>query len=52
MTAKIEKYFCYYWKNDKNFAMITDEDVAIMDELPDALQIRVYKDFLFEDFLE
>lgn len=34
MTSDFEKYFEYYWKNDKNVAISSEEDLAIMSELP------------------
>ena len=51
MTNSFEKYFQYYWKNDKNYAMLQDEDVAILSELPTDIQANVFRDFLFQDFL-
>ena len=52
MTNSFEKYFEYYWKNDKNYAMLQDEDVSILSELPTDIQAKVFRDFLFQDFLE
>ena len=47
MTAEFEKYFDYYWSNDKNYAMIEEEDLDILKELPYGIQSNIYKDFLF-----
>ena len=52
MTQKFEAYFEYFWKNDKNAAVATEEDNAIMRELPEQIKGSIYKDFLFQDFLE
>ena len=51
MSARFEKYFSYYWKNDKNYALIESDDRAIYSELPLKSQACIYKDFLFKDFL-
>ena len=34
MTNRFEKYFEYYWWNDKNYAICTEEDKAVLSELP------------------
>ena len=34
MTREFEKYFEYYWANDKNNAIKSEDDMALMDELP------------------
>ena len=52
MVTKFEKYFEYYWKNDKNYAIASEEDFCILRELPSHIQSDIYKDFLFVDFLE
>ena len=52
MIHKFEAYFEYYWKNDKNYAVATEDDMALLDELPSHIQANIYKDFLFEDFLD
>ena len=51
MSARFEKYFTYYWKNDKNYALIEADDRAMYSELPLKSQACIYKDFLFKDFL-
>lgn len=52
MVSKFEKYFQYYWKNNKNYAIADEEDQALLAELPVSIQSNIYKDFLFQDFLE
>ena len=47
MIQKIEKYFKYYWTNNKNYAIVNDEDLALLAELPSSIQSNIYKDFLF-----
>lgn len=51
-SRKFEKYFEYYWRNDKNYAITTPEDLEIFVELPPEIQGNIYKDFLFQDFLK
>ena len=51
MVAEFERYFEYYWQNDKTYAMVSEEDLAILDELPEDIQNCIFKDFLFKDFL-
>ena len=51
-SHKFEKYFEYYWRNDKNYAITTQEDLEIFVELPPEIQGNIYKDFLFQDFLK
>ena len=34
MSARFEKYFTYYWRNDKNYALVEGEDRDLYDELP------------------
>jgi hypothetical protein len=51
MTKQFELYFEYYWQNDKNYAIQSDEDRRFMNELPNNIRTDIYKDFLFADFL-
>ena len=37
MTSRFEKYFEYYWWNDKNYALVSVEDKAVLSELPPAI---------------
>ena len=34
MTKQFEKHFEYFWKNDKNYAVATEEDFELLTELP------------------
>ncbi len=52
MVAQMEEYFEYFWKNNKNYAIATDEDYAILSELPNNIKSSIFKDFLFQDFLD
>ena len=51
MTKKFERYFEYYWANDKNYAIKSDTDVRFMRELPNHIQTDIYRKFLFSDFI-
>ena len=34
MKAEFEEYFDYLWKNNKNWAVVQEEDLALFDQLP------------------
>jgi hypothetical protein len=34
MTKRIENYFDYYWANDKNYAIKSEDDLRFLQELP------------------
>jgi len=42
----------YRWQNDKNLAISTDADRAILSQLPLEIQRKIYSDFLFKKFLK
>ena len=48
---KVEEYFDYRWRNDKNLAVSTDEDKDMFKELPLDVKVRLYSDFLFNSFI-
>lgn len=52
LKRKIEAYFEYRWKNDKDFALgVNNEaDKEMLEQLPEVVQIKIYK-FLFSGFL-
>jgi len=52
MLKKFEAYFVYFWKNDKNYAMSSEEDKEMLSELPNHIQSNIYREFLFKDFLD
>ena len=41
MTRNIEAYFEYYWKNDKNYAIQSEEDKRYLKELPKSIRRSV-----------
>lgn len=51
LQMKIEDHFDYKWKNDKLLAFEDEADATICEQLPDDVLLRIYSDFLFEDFL-
>ena len=51
MTKQFEVYFEYYWQNDKNYAIQSEEDRRFMNELPNNIRTDIYKEFLFADLL-
>ena len=52
LKSKIEAYFEYRWKNDKDYALgVNNEaDKEMLEQLPEEVQIKIYK-FLFSGFL-
>lgn len=49
---EIESFFEFKWKNDCNQAFKEDLDLQHYDQLPDHVQQSIYKDFLFQPFLQ
>jgi hypothetical protein len=45
-------FFDYKWKNDRNYSIKTESDNAILDQLPDDVKMRIFRDFLYFDFLQ
>ena len=45
---KIEEYFDYYWAQDLNYAMKSDEDQRFLSELPKEIRVNVR---LFDDLI-
>lgn len=52
LKERIEAHFEFKWRSDKNMAFFESQDVSIFNQLPGEVQIMLYKDFLFSDFLE
>jgi hypothetical protein len=50
MTRKIEGYFDYYWKKDKNYAVKSEEDERFLSELPKQIKINVMRSDEYNDF--
>jgi len=46
-TNKLTRFFEYKWKNDRNLSIITQLDMDFFKELPDFVQTKIYRDFLF-----
>ena len=51
IMRKIEQFFAYKWTHDRNNAMKSDEDIAILSEIPEDVQHLIFNKFLFTDFL-
>lgn len=52
MKIRIEEYFDYRWRNDKNQSISTPGDKALVEQLPIEIQRKIYTDFLFSRFLQ
>lgn len=52
VRENIERHMVYRWNNDKNLAISKEEDIQLLTELPDDVKTRIFKNFLFSNFLE
>lgn len=52
LKQQIEEYQRYKWENDKNQAFSQDQDLAIYSELPEEIQFRLHREFLFQNFVK
>tara|TARA_B110000285_G_scaffold154438_1_gene172301 strand:+ start:997 stop:2052 length:1056 start_codon:yes stop_codon:yes gene_type:complete len=50
LKEQIERHFDYKWKKDKNQSIDDDAEIAMLDQLPDEVQDKIFCDFLFSDF--
>ena len=51
LKEEIETHFDYRWKNDRNQAIDDDSEKALLEQLPDHVQNKLYQSFLFRKFL-
>jgi hypothetical protein len=51
LITKIEDFFEYYWMNNKLAALANEEDIRLMDELPEPVQAEIFVDYLFKEYL-
>jgi len=51
MKNNIEEFFDYKWQNDKNLAIMNDDDQTILQQMPEEIQLEIYTNFLFKTFL-
>ena len=49
---RVEAHFDYKWSYDRTMAVSSEEDLAIIDQLPAAVQDRLMCEYLFVDFLK
>lgn len=52
MRNEIQSFFEFRWEKDKTQALRTKADQDIFDQMPYAVQNKIYTDFLFGDFLK
>ena len=48
---KLQNFFTYKWKHDRNSAIDDEEELAQLDQIADDTQDSIYASFLFRDFL-
>ena len=51
MKTKIEAFFDYRWKNDKNAAFEQQQDLDFYDQMPLTVKVILMRDFMHKDFL-
>lgn len=51
MKKKIEAYFEYKWKSDKNAAFNEEQDCAFYNQMPLTVKVVLMRDFMHKDFL-
>ena len=51
IIVEIEEFFDYKWANDKNQAVVLQEDINILNELPINVKVRLFTLFLNHKFL-
>ena len=52
ITLQIERYFRYRWEKNRNQAIEGDEDYQIFIQLPPMVQMSIFSDYLYHDFLQ
>jgi hypothetical protein len=48
LKNKIQLYFEYKWKTDKNQAIDDPEELALLEQLPEHVQDKIYNSYLFQ----
>ena len=48
---EIEEYFAYYWSRNRLASLATEKDMRFFVELPEQIKTKVFKDFLFSEFI-
>ena len=51
LRGRITEYFEYKWRMDRNLAIDDDIEKAMLEQLPDNVQDKLYFGFLFAEFV-
>jgi len=51
LLEEFEDYFHHRWMRHRNNAISTQEDHDLLVQLPRKVQIQIYSEFLFKDFV-
>ena len=51
LQKRVEDFFAYKWKFDKNQAIDDPAEIALLDQIPSEVQDKLYSGFLFNEFL-
>lgn len=49
---QLEDFFEFYWAKDKMSWKQSEEDMRFIDELPEHVQVEIYKGFLYRTFMK
>lgn len=52
LKEQIESHFRYKWRQDKVQAFVDEADLALFSELPEHIQHKLFRDFLFSKFIK
>ena len=52
LKTTIEAFFDYKWQFDRNQAIDDEEELAMLEQLPEEVQNKIYTNFLFKEFLK
>ena len=51
LKREIEQFFDYKWQFDRNQAIDDEQEIKILEQLPEEVQNKIYTNFLFREFL-
>jgi uncharacterized protein (DUF1697 family) len=51
LRERIEEFFNYKWSMDLNMAVETEDEIKLLEQLPNQVQMSIFSQFLFSRFL-
>lgn len=52
LQEEIYTYFYYYWEHNRNMAFKSDEDVEILEQMPQKVRNKIFAEFCYLNFLK